>query len=71
MIEAGGEFRFRAPALLFRIERASWNRLETPIWDDYEVSADGRRFLVNLGVTRTETLPFTVVVNWSRDVSKK
>jgi Tol biopolymer transport system component len=66
-VAPGGAFQAGPPAPLFRIESASWNRLETSIWDDYEVSADGGRFLVNLGVTRTETLPFTVILNWSGD----
>ena len=50
--------------MLFRLVSPTWNRLERAVWDDYQVSADGQRFLVSVGLTRTQTMPLTVVLNW-------
>ena len=69
-VAPGGDFQAGTPMPLFRIESASSSRLETSLWDDYDVSADGGRFLVKLGATGTETLPFTVVLNWSGDAGR-
>jgi hypothetical protein len=32
---------------------------------EYDVTADGQRFLVNMVVAEARTLPITVVVNWT------
>jgi len=55
-VEAG------APTALFKIES---------IWEgDYDVTADGQRFLINSNVAGTRSLPFTVVLNWTEGLKR-
>jgi Tol biopolymer transport system component len=55
-VEAG------VPAALFRIDPAAQA--------DYDVAADGQRFLINAAVTGAESLPITVVLNWTAELEK-
>ena len=41
-------------------------------FDEYDVSADGQRFLINTAPERTTTsAPITVVLNWTAGLKKK
>ncbi|HEX4947993.1 MAG TPA: hypothetical protein VFZ34_15080, partial [Blastocatellia bacterium] len=37
---------------------------------DFDVTADGQRFLVNTLVEDKESLPLTLVINWTADVKR-
>ena len=39
--------------------------------NSYEVTADGKRFLVNTTVGELSSSPITLVVNWDAEVKKK
>ena len=60
MFEAG------TPAALFQVEAREGSRGGA----DYDVSADGQRFLINTSVTEANLLPLTTVVNWTRDLKR-
>jgi hypothetical protein len=62
-VKAGETFESGTPAVLFPSEAivdADW---------DWDVSADGQRFLVGRAA-ETQTTPFAVVVNWTADVKR-
>ena len=56
-VKVGAGFEAGVPTALFRIDPA--------VEHAYDVTSDGQRFLVNTNVTRAESLPITVVVNWT------
>jgi Tol biopolymer transport system component len=39
-------------------------RMEALLQNDYDVTADGQRFLINRTITAAQALPFHVIVNW-------
>ena len=38
---------------------------------EYDVTADGERFLVTMAVAGARSLPITVVVNWTAELKPK
>ena len=38
--------------------------------DDYDVTADGQRFLFNTSIAQSNLLPLTTVVNWTADLRR-
>lgn len=61
LVRIGASFRADAPSILFRVGSEKWI--------DYDVTADGRRFLSNIAAVTPNSLPIAVVVNW-REVLK-
>jgi dipeptidyl aminopeptidase/acylaminoacyl peptidase len=61
-VKVGSSFESGVPAALFRIDPA--------VEHAYDVTSDGQRFLVNTNVTRAESLPITVVVNWTASLKR-
>ncbi len=59
---AAATFEASAPTPLFKIDSI--------IEGDYEVTADGQRFLINSSVAGAQSLPFTVVLNWTKDLKR-
>jgi hypothetical protein len=59
---AAATFEAGAPTALFKIDSI--------FEGDYEVAADGQRFLINSSVAGAQTLPFTVVLNWTKDLKR-
>jgi Tol biopolymer transport system component len=68
-VQGGGAFQAQTPVALF----------QTPLNGltfapggsrQYEVSADGQRFLVNMPVSLTASTPITVVLNWAAALKK-
>jgi Tol biopolymer transport system component len=57
-VNAGDRFEAGKPQPLFRIDPSGGGGY-------YDASSDGQRFLVNTSVTRAESLPITVVVDWT------
>ncbi len=59
-VKAGSTFAAETPTPLFHIDSPR---------SEYEVAADGQRFLVNTG-SGTTNLPVTVAVNWTADLRR-
>jgi hypothetical protein len=62
-VKSGVTFAAESPTALFRIDPSGGGGF-------YDVTRDGQRFLVNTSVTRAESLPITVVVNWSESLKR-
>jgi hypothetical protein len=60
---SGAQFKVGAETPLFdvRLLRGDW---------PYDVSADGKRFVVNTRVEQSSSTPLTVVVNWPAGLRK-
>jgi serine/threonine protein kinase/Tol biopolymer transport system component len=43
-------------------------KLDSIVYDSYDVSHDGKRFLINIAENTTQSMPFTVVLNWTADL---
>ena len=65
-VESGASF-FRPgssqPLFLTRLARDS-------VRNDYDVTPDGQRFLINQPVAETADVPITVIVNWPKLLPK-
>jgi Tol biopolymer transport system component len=59
---AAAMFEASAPTALFKIDSI--------FEGDYEVTADGQRFLINSSVAGAQSSPFTVVLNWTKDLKR-
>ena len=55
-------FEAGAPTALFKIDSI--------LEGDYDVTADGQRFLINSSVAGAQSSPFTVVLNWTADLKR-
>jgi len=62
-VKSGTTFEAGAPSVLFRIDPSGGGGF-------YDVAHDGKQFLVNTSVSRAETLPITVVVNWTASLKR-
>jgi serine/threonine protein kinase/Tol biopolymer transport system component len=62
-VKSGVTFAAESPTALFRIDPSGGGGF-------YDVARDGQRFLVNTSVTRAESLPITVVVNWTASLKR-
>jgi hypothetical protein len=63
-VSLGPDLRFSAPKPLFSLPPFSYR-------SDYDVSRDGRRFLINLGAERARQPPLTVVLGWQQRLGGK
>jgi len=59
-VAVGTTFEAGEPKTLFRINSG--------VWQDYDVTADGQRFLSNNAAASANSLPITVVLNWTADL---
>jgi hypothetical protein len=66
--ESGGEFRAGRPVELFSIRTQG---LVTNQPNNFEVSADGQRFLVNTVVGDSDNAPIEMIVNWPALMKKQ
>ena len=63
IIKSGAEtFEAGAPTALFKIDSI--------LEGDYDVTADGQRFLINSSLAGARSLPFTVVLNWTTQLKR-
>jgi Tol biopolymer transport system component len=60
-VKSGEEFDVGPPAQIFRADT---------LWGDYDVSADGQRFIFVSSVPGTRYLPFAVVLNWNANLKR-
>ena len=58
----GTTFQAGEPKPLFRINSG--------VWLDYDVTADGQRFLSNNAAASANSSPITVVLNWTADLKR-
>ncbi|MEK6337136.1 MAG: protein kinase [Acidobacteriota bacterium] len=58
----GPTFEAGEPKTLFRINSG--------VWQDYDVTADGQRLLSNNAAASANSLPITVVLNWTADLKQ-
>jgi Tol biopolymer transport system component len=59
-----------APAPLFRSPTTPSNRSELAIWNDYDVSPDGQRFLIRVDLVSRDTMPMTVALGWAAGIAR-
>ncbi|MGI8543044.1 MAG: protein kinase domain-containing protein, partial [Aridibacter sp.] len=63
IIKSGAEtFEAGAPTALFKVDSI--------LEGDYDVTADGQRFLINNSVAGAQSQPFTIVLNWAADLKR-
>jgi serine/threonine protein kinase/Tol biopolymer transport system component len=60
-LKPGEKFDAGAPKPLFKAD---------PLWKDYDVTADGQRFLFIASAPGTQLLPFAVSLNWTADLKQ-
>jgi hypothetical protein len=60
-IKPGTEFGAGSPMPLFKAD---------PLSRDYDVTADGQRFLFIASAPGTQLLPFAVVLDWTADLKQ-
>jgi Tol biopolymer transport system component len=60
----GGEFQFEPAHMLFQ------TRPIPDTWNQYDVSPDGQRFLLNLPLEWSSAAPITVVTNWTEKLKQ-
>jgi len=61
-VSAGTTFEAGEPKTVFRINSG--------VWQDYDVTADGQRFLSNSTAASANSLPITVVLNWTANLKR-
>jgi hypothetical protein len=59
-----------APVPLFRSPTTVSNRSELAIWNDYDVSPDGQRFLIRVDLISRDTMPVTVALGWAAGIAR-
>jgi Tol biopolymer transport system component len=59
-----------APVPLFRSPTTASNRSELAIWNDYDVSPDGQRFLIRVDLISRDTMPLTVALGWAAGIAR-
>ena len=62
-VKTSDNFQPGLPTPLFKIDLA--RGIYSSVASEYDVTADGQRFLVNMVVAEARSLPFAVVVNWT------
>ena len=71
-ITAGARVEAAKPTRLFRTTMSNLRLSNTTAYtrNQYAVTADGQRFLVNQGTSAAITSPITVVMNWAAALKK-
>lgn len=59
-VKSGDSFEAAAPVPLFSMN----------LIGDYDVAADGQRFILATGVAHVQSMPFTIVLNWPAGIKK-
>jgi hypothetical protein len=62
-VKKGDTFQPSIPMPLFKIDPVKG--IYSSVGGEYDVTADGQRFLVSSGVAEARGLPLTIVVNWT------
>ena len=67
-VRTGASFEAGAPVALFRTGTVVVSGPRATA--DYDVSADGQRFLITRSIVAENLLPLTAVVNWTQDLKR-
>jgi hypothetical protein len=67
-VKTGTRFEFSAPTPLF--ETHAHEPLTAEEFFTYDVSADGRRFLINSNTEQTDPRPIDIILNWTSQLKK-
>jgi len=67
-VRAGATFEAGTPALLFQTQLFGLG-VATQYSQQYDVTADGQRFLLNVDLSEVTAAPLTVVLNWQETVT--
>ena len=65
-VRTGATFEAGSPAALFRVDAQDNERNG----NDYDVTADGQRFLLNMSIAQSNLLPLITVINWTADLPR-
>ena len=65
---SGGDVRQGPPVLG---ARAPLQPTALPLQSDYDVSHDGKRFLVNLGAEKARQPPLTAILGWQQGLERR
>jgi len=68
-IRGGSTIELGSPQALFEISFPPMGSIQPYAWYEYDVTADGQRFLINLP-TESTTVPITVVLNWAAGLKR-
>ena len=68
-VKTGDTFEAGIPRPLFRIDLVMG--IDSVGASEYDVTADGERFLVNMAVAEARSLPIPVVVNWTAELKPR
>jgi len=68
-LKTGDTLEAGIPRALFKID--SVVGIDSVGASEYDVTADGERFLVNMAVAGGRGLPMTVVVNWTAELKPR
>jgi len=69
-VRAGEPVDLGAPVPLFRSPTATSNRSELALWNDYDVSPDGQRFLIRVDLISRDTMALTVALGWAAGLAR-
>ena len=68
LVRAGATFEAGTPAPLFQAQTFSL-AISTLYSHQYDITADGQRFLLNVDLSEVTAAPITVVLNWQKAVT--
>ena len=63
---SGAEFEYSAPKALFKTRMLARSRL----YHEYDVTADGQRFLIGTLIGESKATPPTVILNWTAELKR-
>ena len=63
---SGAEFEYSAAKALFKTRMQARSRL----FHEYDVTADGQRFLIGTLIGESKAAPPTVILNWTADLKE-
>lgn len=67
-VETASTFEFDVPAPLF--QTAAHEPITAEEFFTYDVSADGRRFLINVNAEQNQPRPLNIILNWASQLQK-
>jgi Tol biopolymer transport system component len=69
-VKAGATFEAGTPALLFQTKTYGMAIISPAFGQQYDVTPDGQRFLINEDLSELTAAPITVVLNWTAGLKK-
>ena len=69
-VKAGSAFEFGTPKPLFEMHNVAGARNAAGLRQQYDISPDGQRILVNVAIAEESSSPITLVLNWTAGLKK-